>query len=102
VTIQSFDFRTLTYLHSKYPAVSTAALVEANDPRTFEKQIEELGFTPSIYSPNFQLVTDQLIRTCHNSGMKIIPWTVNETEKFQELRKMGVDGIITDYPDMKQ
>lgn len=101
VTIQSFDFRTLIYLHNRYPSINTAALVEANDPRTFETQMQELGFVPTIYSPNFQLVNEVMIRNCQARGMKIIPWTVNEQEKFTELRRMGVDGIITDYPDLK-
>jgi glycerophosphoryl diester phosphodiesterase len=31
--------------------------------------------------------------------MKIIPWTVNETEQMKKLVRFGVDGIITDYPN---
>ncbi|MFM9950878.1 MAG: glycerophosphodiester phosphodiesterase, partial [Saprospiraceae bacterium] len=33
------------------------------------------------------------------AGMRIIPWTVNETETMKSLMSLGVDGIITDYPD---
>ena len=100
VTIQSFDFRTLKYLHEKYPHIQVAALVEASDKRNFEEQLHELGFTPTIYSPNFELVNESLIHRCHKLGMKIIPWTVNDKEKFDQLRRMGVDGIITDYPNL--
>jgi len=32
--------------------------------------------------------------------MKIIPWTVNDKKQINKLKKMGVDGIITDYPDL--
>lgn len=32
--------------------------------------------------------------------MQIIPWTVNEKEKIKELKNMGVDGIISDYPNL--
>ena len=32
-------------------------------------------------------------------GMKFIPWTVNDTEDMRRLIHLGVDGIITDYPD---
>jgi glycerophosphoryl diester phosphodiesterase len=99
VIIQSFDFRTLKYLHEKYPLIQTAALVESNDKRNLEEQLAELGFVPTIYSPNFELVTPALVKRCHSEGMKIIPWTINDAEKFREIRKMGVDGIISDYPD---
>jgi glycerophosphoryl diester phosphodiesterase len=33
-------------------------------------------------------------------NMKIIPWTVNDAATMQQMRKMGVDGFITDYPDI--
>jgi len=99
VTIQSFDPRTLQYLHLHYPLIRTALLVESNNRNSFRKQISDLGFTPTLYSPDFLLVTPDLIRNCHDLGMKIIPWTVNNKKKFEELKAMGVDGIITDYPN---
>lgn len=98
--IQSFDFRTLQYLREHYPAIKTAMLIEGSDKRTIEAQMKDLGFTPTIYSPAYQLVNTKLIQQCHSQGIKIIPWTVNEKSKIEELTKMGVDGIITDYPDL--
>ncbi|MEO8768891.1 MAG: glycerophosphodiester phosphodiesterase [Ferruginibacter sp.] len=100
VIIQSFDFRTLKYLHKKYPAIKTAMLIELLDRRSFRKQITDLGFTPTIYSPEFGLVTDILIKKCHDQQIKIIPWTVDDKAKINELKSMGVDGIITDYPNL--
>ncbi len=99
VIIQSFDFRTLQYLHKKYPSIKTAMLVEAADKRSFRKQLTDLGFTPTIHSPAYELVNDNLIKECHNRNIQIIPWTVNDKAMFDKLKKMGVDGIITDYPD---
>jgi glycerophosphoryl diester phosphodiesterase len=100
VIIQSFDFRTLQYIHEKYPAVKTAMLIDMGDKRSLDEQLKELGFTPTIYSPSFYLVKEKLIKQIHKLGMQIIPWTVNEKAKIEELKKMGVDGIISDYPDM--
>ena len=100
VIIQSFDFRTLKYIHKKYPKIKTAMLVEANNKNSFRKQIKDIGFTPDIYSPEFTLVIPDLIKDCHDLNMKIIPWTVNDIKKINELKKMGVDGIITDYPNL--
>ncbi len=100
VIIQSFDFRTLQYLHEKYPSIPTAALIEGNDKKGLEEQIRLLGFKPTIYSPGYQLVTEELIKKCHDMGIKIIPWTVNTKELIEKYKKMGVDGIISDYPDL--
>ncbi len=100
VIIQSFDFRTLQYLHKKYPTIKTAMLIEDFDKRTFSEQLKALGFIPTIYSPAFQLVNEKLLKNCHQKHIKVIPWTVNDKAKIAALKKMGVDGIITDYPNL--
>ena len=100
VIIQSFDFRTLQYLHLKYPDIKTAMLIEDFDKRTFSVQLKALGFIPTIYSPAYQLVNEKLLKNCHQQHIKVIPWTVNDKAKIEELKKMGVDGIITDYPNL--
>jgi glycerophosphoryl diester phosphodiesterase len=100
VIIQSFDFRTLQYLHRHYPKIKTAMLVEANNKNSFRKQIKDIGFTPDIYSPEFKMVIPELVKACHDLNMKIIPWTVNDKKKIEALKKTGVDGIITDYPNL--
>jgi glycerophosphoryl diester phosphodiesterase len=99
VIIQSFDTRTLKYLHKKYPSIKTALLIEANNNYSFRKQVRDLGFNPDIYSPEASLVTANLIKEVHDIGIKIIPWTVNEKTKIKEFKTMGVDGVISDYPD---
>lgn len=100
VIIQSFDSRSLQYLHQNYPTIKTALLVEAFDKKSFEKQIEDLGFIPTIYSPAQELVDLNLVQECRSKKMKLIPWTVNDIETIRKFVAMGVDGIITDYPNL--
>ena len=100
VIIQSFDFRTLQHLHLHYPEIKTAMLIEDFDHRGVKAHLDALGFLPTIYSPHYSLVNEELIKFCHGQGIKVIPWTVNEKEMISELKKSGVDGIITDYPDL--
>jgi len=100
VIIQSFDFRTLQYLHQKYPHIKTAMLIEEDDKRELDEQVKALGFTPTIYSPAQELVNKKLVNKCHQLEMKVIPWTVNEKDGIDKLKKLGVDGVITDYPDL--
>lgn len=95
VTIQSFDKRALRYLHEKYPQLKLALLVEEGE---FSEHINQLGFFPAVYSPHHSLVSKSLVRDLHTQKVKVIPWTVNEISEAEELIKMGVDGIITDYP----
>jgi len=80
--------------------MKTALLIEDFDKRSLEDQLKQLGFTPTIYSPAFQLVNDSLLQACHQKNIKVIAWTVNDKTTIRHLEQMGVDGIISDYPDL--
>jgi glycerophosphoryl diester phosphodiesterase len=97
INIQSFDVRLLREMRKKDASVRIGLLVENQDG--MELNLERLGFIPGTYSPEFILVNPLLIKEVHHQGMKIIPWTVNEKKDMMQLLSMGVDGIITDYPD---
>ena len=75
-------------------------LIEDYDRRNLEEQLKALGFTPAIYSPEYSLANETLIKSCHELGIKIIPWTVNTKEEIERLKSLGVDGIISDYPNL--
>lgn len=97
--IQSFDIRPLQYIHRKYPAIRLSYLVEKPD-ELLETQLTRLGFIPNIYSPAFQMVNKDIVSQCHAKGMKVIVWTVNTVDQMNALVDLGVDGIISDYPDL--
>lgn len=101
-TIQSFDPRTLRVAHRVQPDLSLALLVEHHDEYTFAGHIENLGFEPAIYSPHYKLVDASLIEAAHARNIRVIPWTINTLAEMQALVDLGVDGIITDYPDISQ
>lgn len=97
VYIQSFDVRTLQYLHQKYPKYKTVLLVE--NKMSIEENLKTLGFKPNVYSPEFILLDEKKVKLLHKKGIKVIPWTVNKTEDMQKVISYGVDGLITDYPN---
>jgi len=45
-------------------------------------------------------VNEDLVKQCHNKKVKLIPWTVNDKPTIDRLRKIGVDGVISDFPDL--
>jgi len=100
VIIQSFDIRTLQAVREKYPMIRTALLVEGTDLRGPDQQIRSLGFTPYIYSPEQTLVNQLLVQDCHKFHMRLVPWTVDNKQDIIRLTNLGVDGIITDYPNL--
>ena len=97
VIVQSFDVRTLQILNEKYPHVRTSYLLGTSK---IEEDLEVLGFVPDIYSPNFKSITKEDVEKCHSRGIKVVVWTPNTKEEIDELKAMGVDGIITDYPEL--
>jgi glycerophosphoryl diester phosphodiesterase len=100
VIIQSFDPRTLRIMHDKYRAIRLSFLVEDHEKRSLDEQFTDLSFRPEIYSPAYVKVDAALVTDCHARGVKVIPWTVNDKAAMERLRAMGVDGLITDYPNL--
>ena len=102
ITLQSFDFDVLKYWQKqmqdgKYGKVKLAALV--SNVKSIEANLEDLGFTPAIYSPYYKLMSADKVRLLHEKGMQVIPWTVNDIQAMKDVTALGVDGLITDYPD---
>lgn len=97
VYIQSFDVRTLQYLHKKYPKFKTVLLVE--NKMSIQKNLNELGFKPTVYSPEYILLDKNKVEFLHKKRIKVIPWTVNKTDDMTKIISYGVDGLISDYPD---
>ena len=121
VTVQSFDWRTLREVKKLAPEMSTACLtIESQNMDTVTpdtsgaspwharlKRGDHDGSLPrmvqaagcNIWSPFWRNVTPASIAETHALKLKIIPWTVNDAAEIERLAALGVDGIITDYPD---
>jgi glycerophosphoryl diester phosphodiesterase len=95
--IQSFDIRALENVKKLDPSVKLVFLVE--NELGVKKNLKKLTFKPDVYSPFFKLLTPKEVKCCHKKRIKVIPWTVNEPSDLQSVINLGVDGIITDYPN---
>jgi glycerophosphoryl diester phosphodiesterase len=103
LTLQSFDVRTLQAAQRRGLPVRRSLLVEdrgQGPEAALHDGLAALGFTPHVYSPAFTLVTEAAVREAHARGMAVLPWTVNDPADMVRLRALGVDGLITDYPDV--
>lgn len=101
IILQSFDFNVLKYWHlqfkdGKYKKVRLAALVENE---MVDNTLASLGFNPDIFSPYYKNLIKRRVDMCHDKGIKVVPWTVNEVVNMKEIKALGVDGLITDYPN---
>ncbi|MHA2026580.1 MAG: glycerophosphodiester phosphodiesterase [Candidatus Thorarchaeota archaeon] len=70
-----------------------------------EEEIDDLssyahGLKAYAINPQHELVSESLISSAHNRGIKVFPWTVNDENLMVHLFKNGVDGLITDHPDI--
>ncbi|WP_161541827.1 glycerophosphodiester phosphodiesterase family protein [Rhodothermus marinus] len=98
-TLMSFDVRVLQVARRLFPELALSLLVEHHDRRPLADQLARLGFVPEVYGPDYRLITAKLVAEVHARGMRLIPWTVNRVRDMQRLLRLGVDGLITDYPD---
>ncbi len=121
IAIQSFDWRTLRETQRQAPGVPTGYLTaEQNwldniergkdgnsiwmaglDIDAFDGSVPHAikASNGSIWSPFHGDITTSDVELAHQLGLKIVVWTVNEMQRMEELIGMGVDGVITDYPD---
>ena len=102
VVLQSFDFNVLKIWHEQiakghFLAVELSALV--SNMKGVEANLTKLGFMPAIYSPYYRLLTTNSVQELQKRGIKVIPWTVNTLDEMKQVKALGTDGLITDYPD---
>lgn len=98
VIIQSFDVRCLKEIHKMDSELKIGLLV-ANFT-SVRLNISKLGFTPYCYNPNSKICKQKTIEQAHKLGCKVIVWTVNSEKEMKKFIDLGVDGIITDYPNV--
>jgi len=97
VIIQSFDPRILQFWKMKYEGYQLSYLLSG--VKSPDKVIEILGFTPEIFSPYYKTLSKKAVEEWHDLSVSVIPWTVNDPSDMKKMISMGVDGLITDYPN---
>jgi len=120
VMIQSFDWRTLLRVQQQAPAIPTVYLTEqhGSNANVFPDRPSRwtAGFDPkqyggsvprtvkaaggAIWSPDYEDVDRSSIDEAHRLGLKVVVWTVNSPADMVRLIRLGVDGIISDRPDL--
>jgi glycerophosphoryl diester phosphodiesterase len=120
VMVQSFDWRTLQIVQKLAPAIPTVYLTQqkGSGATIFLDRASDwtAGFNPgefgksvprtikaaggAIWSPFFGDVDSALISESHRLGLAVVVWTVNKPEDMARMIDIGVDGIISDHPDL--
>lgn len=107
VMVASFSGATLQEFRRECPEVATSA---ATDEVAHFLALQEAGLAAS-YSPAMQalqvpvrwgalrVLTRDFVEAAHGRGLRVHAWTINDEGEMRRLVDMGVDGIMTDYPD---
>lgn len=98
VILQSFDIAIVQALHKIDCFLSLSMLVD--NEHSVEWHLDELGFIPDVYAPYYQLITPKMVYEVQRHGIDLYTWTVNDLPSMRYLISLGVDGIITDYPNL--
>jgi glycerophosphoryl diester phosphodiesterase len=118
--VQSFDWRTLLEVKRMAPGVRTACLsidspnfstmrpgADGSSPWHAGLKLADHGSVPAlvkaarcdVWSMFWRNLDAPQLAQAKTLGLKVVPWTVNELADMQSLAAMGVDGLITDYPN---
>lgn len=96
LVVQSFDWAFMEHFNTLAPEVPAGLL---GGPPT-EAQMAELSTWADQINPSHTRVTLAFVDMVHRYGMETWPYTVNTEKRMRELIDLGVDGIITNYPDV--
>jgi len=96
--ISSFKWSELEEIRLLNNSIPIAALVNSNvnplDALPFAKKIKAIAI-----NPDFKDLNQENIQEIHSNGLKVFPYTINELDDIERMIKLGVDAIITDYPE---
>lgn len=98
IMIQSFDVRSLKLIQTMDTSIKIGLLIA--NLHSVHHNIKKLGFAPYAYNPPIKLAGSKTIQDAHKNGCKVIVWTVNSETDMKKLIFSGVDGLITDYPNV--
>ncbi|CAM4134262.1 glycerophosphodiester phosphodiesterase [Zobellia nedashkovskayae] len=96
IIISSFEWDELRDMRKLNPDVRIAILIE-EDPLDALEVGKELN--AEAINPSFKKLTAENNLKIKEAGFKIYPWTVNEPQDILHMKRFGVDGIITNYPE---
>lgn len=96
--VQSFDCRILNYLHGVHSDLRLSYLVEPKDS-SFTTNLAKLDFKPEFYAPHFSTLNETSLRMIRADGLKVAAWTVDKTKDIKNMLELGVDVIISNYPN---
>ena len=95
--VRSFDHRSVRAVRQLEPKVTTAILVAGTAPIDPVALVRDAG--AQVYCPEYLFLDHQQVMQCHDQGVRVVPWTVNEVEDMKRLLDWQVDGMTTDYPN---
>lgn len=98
VRLQSFDSRIVAEAHRIASGLCFGLLAEAQSE--LDAFPASTGFVPAYVNPHHRLVDEALVGRLHGYGCKVVAWTVNDPDGMVRMRRLGVDGIITDHPEV--
>src|SRR5690606_30296180 len=100
VIVQSFDAEILHTFHRIAPEVPLVQLTTGRETsETLRARLDEIATYAVGIGPEKGTVDAALVEAAHARGLGVYPYTVNDPAEMRALLDIGVDGIISDFPD---
>jgi glycerophosphoryl diester phosphodiesterase len=95
--ISSFNWEELKIMRQVNNDVAIAILIEEANPLEALPIAKELKAV--AINPDYEKLDAEIANQIHAAGFKIYPWTVNEPQAIINMKKIGVDGVFTNFPE---
>jgi len=99
IIIQSFNHESVQKSKELVPNIPHGVLTGLSWADVTDEQLAEFAAYAEFFNPNMNIVTHELVEKVQDKGMKMYPYTVRTQEQADNLFELGVDGIITDFPE---
>lgn len=102
VIVQSFGHDSMKTFHRLLPSVPVGVLLSQADypDGVSDEDLADFARYADYVNPSQSLVDEDLVRRVHRLGMKITPYTIRTKEEAERMIALGVDGIVTDFPEL--
>jgi glycerophosphoryl diester phosphodiesterase len=100
VIISSFSPSSIRRVRKLNPNIALGFLYARPEPAWLPRVLGWLGIAHQAVHPHFGMVNARYVEHAIRLGKQINVWTVNDETDMRRMRDLGVDGIITNYPDI--
>ncbi|SFA77686.1 MULTISPECIES: glycerophosphodiester phosphodiesterase family protein [unclassified Bacillus (in: firmicutes)] len=100
IIVQSFDRNSMKKFHTLLPNIPIGVLLKNRGIGISTNTLLDISKYASYVNPKKTMVNRRIVKKIHSFGLKTMVWTVRSKKEAEKFKRLGVDGIISDFPSL--